>query len=310
MRPESAAESGSIGSVSLCGAATAVPAATAELTRSPPMDLVVTDLDGTLWDRTGLIHPDTIRALRALREASVPVLAATGRSARSAWPVMEANGVALPAVFLDGAIGLEFGATTPFHRHDFPPALAAQVLVILDELGAGPCINVDTPGRDIVLGANPLTHPEYLRRLQPWVRMEDPWTAVRTLPVLAFTLLGSDHSMMLDLAAAVTSQAPVASAISPDRTFGGLHLSFRPLGVNKWSGVTAYCAVKGLDAGRVLAIGDADNDFELLDGASLAIAVADASPGALERADLIVAPASEGGWAGIVDVLGLPGASW
>jgi len=218
---------------------------------------------------------------------------------------MEANGIALPAVFLDGAIGLELGATTPFHRHEFVPALAAQVLAILDELGIGPCINVDTPGADIVLGANPLTHPEYLRRLQPWVRKEDPWTAVRTLPVLAFTLLGSDHSMVRDLAAVVTSRVPVAAAISPDRTFGGLHLSFRPLGVNKWSGVAAYCAIKGLDAGRVLAIGDADNDVEVLEGASIALAVADASLAALEKADLIVAPASEGGWARIVDLLGL-----
>ena len=297
MRQDSVVEPGSISYPARC--------ASAEPIRALPIDLVVTDLDGTLWDRTGLIHPDTLRALAVLRAAPVPVLAATGRSARSAWQVMEANAIALPAVLLDGAIGLEFGATTPFHRHEFGSALAGEVLAILDELGAGPLINVDTLGPDIVLGANPLTRPEYLRRLEPWVRKEDPWTAVRTLPVLAFTLLGSDHPMVRDLAAAVTARAPVAAAISPDRTFGGLHLSFRPLGVNKWSGVSAYCAVKGLDVGRVLAIGDADNDVELLEGASLALAVADASAVALQCADIVVAPASEGGWAGIVEVLGL-----
>ena len=296
MSQDSAFEQGPISSTAPC--------ATAERTASLPVDLVVTDLDGTLWDRTGRIHPDTLWALGVLRAASFPLLAATGRSARSAWPVMEANGIALSAVFLDGAIGLEFGATAPFYRHDFGPALAAEVLAIFDELGIGPCINVDTPGPDLVLGPNPLTHPEYLRRLQPWTRREDPWTAVRTLPVLAFTVSGSDHTVVRDLAAAVTSRAPVASAISPDRTFGGLHLSFRPLGVNKWTGVAAYCAAKGLDASRVLAIGDADNDVELLEAASTAVAVSDASPAALERADLIVAPASEGGWAGIIDLMG------
>ncbi len=281
--------------------------ATADGTLPRQIDLVVTDLDGTLWDGTGRMHPRTLRALGTLGSASIPVLAATGRSARSAWPVMRANGIELPAVFLDGAIGLEFGATTAFCRYAFAPTLAAEVLGILDQLGVSPCINVDTPGRDIVLGEHPLTHPEYLRRLEPWVREEDPWTAVRSLCVLSFSLLGPDESTTRDLAAEVTARAPVAAAFSPDRTYGGVHLSFRPLGVNKWTGVEAYCAVKGLDAGRVLAIGDADNDVELLDGASLALAVADATAAVLQRADRVLATASEGGWAEIIDLLGLPG---
>jgi len=287
--------------------------ATAERTLPAQVELLVTDLDGTLWDGTGLMHPRTRRALEAIQAASVPVLAATGRRARSAWPVMEANGIALPAVFLDGAIGVEFQARRPFWRYDFTPALAAEVLSILDELGVGPCINVDalgaadSPERDVVVGEHPMTHPAYLRRLQPFLRNEDPWTAVRTLPVLAFTLLGGDPSAIRDLATVVTSRAPVAAAISADRTLGGFHLSFRPLGVSKWSGVVAFCALKGLDADRVLAIGDADNDIELLERASVAVAVADATPAVLERADRVLPPASEGGWADLLEVLGLPG---
>jgi hypothetical protein len=279
----------------------------AERAFPPRIDLVVTDLDGTLWDGTGLSHPRTLRALSVLGAASVPVLAATGRRARSAWPVMEVNGVALPGVFLDGAIGLEFGATTPFSRHAFSPAAAAEVLKTLEELGISPCISVDDPGRDVVLGEHPLTRPEYLRRLGPWVREEDPWTAVRTLSVLAFTLLGGEPSLVRDLAAHVTARSPAAAAISIDRTYGGLHLSFRALGVSKWAGVMAFCAARGLDAGRVLAIGDSDNDVELLEGACFALAVADASAAVLACADQVLAPASEGGWAEIVELLGLSG---
>jgi hydroxymethylpyrimidine pyrophosphatase-like HAD family hydrolase len=220
---------------------------------------------------------------------------------------MEKNGLALPAVLLDGAIGLEFGATTSFYRHAFSPDLAAEVLRVFDDLGVSPCINVDAVGRDIVLGKDTLTHPEYLRRLQPWVREEDPWTAVRSLNVLAFSLLGADPTSTRTLAAEVTARVPVAAALSPDRTYGGVHLSFRPIGVNKWSGVVGFCAYKGLDSGRVLAIGDADNDVELLEGACLAVAVADATPAVLERVDRVLAPASKGGWADIVQLLGLPG---
>lgn len=285
----------------------AVPCATVERERAPAIDLVVTDLDGTIWDGTGHAHPRTLRALRTLQAASIPVLVATGRSARSAWPVMEANGIELPAVLLDGAIGLDFGATTPVYRYDFSPALAAQVLEIFDDLGVSPCINVDGPGRDIVIGEHPMTHPEYVRRLQPWVRDEDPWTAVRTLHVLSFSLLGSDHSETAKLAAEVTARAPVSAALSPDRSFGGVHLSFRPLGVNKWAGVVEFCAHWGLDSGRVLAIGDADNDVELLEGAAFALVVADATPAALARADQVTAAAKDGGWAELLQFVGLPG---
>lgn len=287
----------------------------AEMTLRSWLELVVTDLDGTLWDGTGIMHPRTRIALQVIQAASVPVLAATGRRARSAWPVMAANGIALPAVFLDGAIGLEFQASKPFWRCEFTPALAAQVLGILDELGAGPCINVDAsgagefPDRDVVIGDNTMTHPEYLRRLHPSVRGEDPWTAVRTLPILAFTLLATDEAAIRDIAEEVTGRAPVAAAISADRSLGGFHLSFRPLGVTKWSGVAAYCEARGLDKDRVLAVGDGDNDLELLEKAALAVAVTDASPRLLAQADEVLPPASEGGWAELLKLVGLPEAT-
>jgi hydroxymethylpyrimidine pyrophosphatase-like HAD family hydrolase len=289
------------------GPAASRPSETAELAVAPLIELVVTDLDGTLWDGKGRIHPRARRALSTLADAGVPVLVATGRGAHSAWTVMEANGVGLPGVFLDGATGYEFGATTAFHTHAFSPAVAAQVLEVLEELDVSPCIHVDDPGRDIVLGDHPFTHPDYIRRITASVREEDPQTAVRTLRVLAFTLLGAEPSMVRELAAQVTARVQVAAATSTDRTYGGLHLSFRPFGVSKWSGVLAYCAARGLDAGRVLAIGDADNDVEMLQGARVALAVADGTEGALAHADRLLAPASEGGWAEIVGVLGLSG---
>ncbi len=269
------------------------------------IDLVVTDLDGTLWDRTGRVHPRTMKALDILAAASIPVLAATGRRAGSAWPVMERNSIALPTVLLDGALGRDFGAATAFHVAGFSPEAAAELLAVLEDLGVSACINVDDPGRDVVLGERPSTHPDHVRFLEKSLREEDPWTAVRTLNVLAFTLLGGEPSSTRELAAAVTARVPVAAACSDDRTYGGLHLSFRPLGVHKWAGVLSYCAARGRDPTRVLAIGDSDNDVELLDGAAIAVVVADGSPVALERADHVVAPAAEGGWAGILERLGL-----
>lgn len=271
------------------------------------IQLVVTDLDGTLWDGTGRAHPRTLHALRTLEQASIPVLVATGRRAASAWPLMEANGIGLPSVLLDGALGREFGSDRAFHSRPFSQEVACEVLALLEKLGVSPCINVDTPGRDVVLGERPSVRPEHIRGLESSAREEDPWTAVRSLGVLAFTVLSGDTSAMRELAADVVAQAPVTAAIASDRTYGGVHLSFVALGVSKWDGALGFCAARGLDPNRVLAIGDADNDLEMLENAAIALAVADASPAALERADRVVALASEGGWAEILDLLRLAG---
>jgi len=269
------------------------------------IDLVATDLDGTLWDSSRRVHPRTLRALGILAAASIPVLAATGRRAASAWPVMEANGIALPTVLLDGALGKEFGLPAPFHRHPFSRAAAFEVLQILEELEVSPCINVDKPGRDVVVGREPSTHPGHLRFLEPWIRGEDPWTAVETLDVFAFTLAGGEPSAIRELVVEVTARAPLAAAVHADRAYGGLGLSLRPFGVHKWAGVLAYCAATGRDATRVLAVGDSDNDLELLEGAALSFATADGSATALEHSDHLLAPPSEGGWAEILEFLGL-----
>jgi hypothetical protein len=267
------------------------------------VDLIVTDLDGTLWDDKGQVHPKTLRALATLEELGIPVLAATGRRAKTAWALMRDNGIGLEAVLLDGAIGLEFAANDALYKYAFSPELAAQVLEILDGLGISPCINVDDPYRDIVLGEHPSIRPEHIERLKASVREEDPRTAVRTLGVLAFTLLSGEASMIRHVATEVVSLAPVSAAISTDRTYGGLHLSLRPLGVNKWAGVLAICAIRGLDPARVMAVGDADNDIEMMDGAAVSLAVSDATAAVLERADTVIAPASQGGWADVVGLI-------
>src|SRR4029453_8129242 len=61
------------------------------------VQLVVTDLDGTLSDAAERIHPASVRAIRDLETAGIPVLVATGRRLRMASLVLEAGGLTRPA---------------------------------------------------------------------------------------------------------------------------------------------------------------------------------------------------------------------
>ena len=266
-----------------------------------PISLVVTDLDGTLWDRDGRVHEHTLEALVELDRRGLPVLAATARRPASARRVMDANRLLLPAVLFDGSLGKDFATGETFHRAVFEPAHASAVLEALVLVGLEPCVNVDGEPRDAVVGRSPATHAAHLQFIAPWSRKQDLQRAVRELPVLSFVICGREREVLLPALDAVRGLA--ASTVSPDLTYGGSTLSVRPRGVSKWNGVLSFCRRRGLDPGRVLAIGDGDNDLELLQSAAIACAVADGCEAVLRVAQHQLRPAREGGWSAILEIL-------
>jgi hydroxymethylpyrimidine pyrophosphatase-like HAD family hydrolase len=266
-----------------------------------PVSLVVTDLDGTLWDRHGRVHDLTLEALHELERRGLPVLAATARRPASARRVMDANGVLLPAVLFDGSLGKDFATGETFHREAFEPLRAAAVLEALLGLGIEPCVNIDGDVRDALVGQHPSSHPAHLKFIAPWLREVNLERAVRELPVLSFVICGREREVLLPALAAGKGLA--AGSVSPDLTYGNATLSLRPPGVSKWSGVLAFCRLRGLDPGRILAVGDGDNDVELLESAAIACAVADGCEAVLRLAAHHLRPANEGGWRAILDIL-------
>jgi hydroxymethylpyrimidine pyrophosphatase-like HAD family hydrolase len=268
------------------------------------VQLVVTDLDGTLSDAAERIHPASVRAIRDLEAAGIPVLVATGRRLRMACTVLEAGGLTGPAVVLDGALGLDLRDGRVFHQVAFPPGAARQVLEAFAAAGLSPCVYVDRPEVDLVVGDRPSTHPDHLARARPWVATEDLHRVVETEPVYAFAVVGRPAPLLEPVPRLV---GPAGSAsIVGDLIYGGSTVQVRPPRVSKWNGVLAFCADQGLDPGRILAVGDGANDLELLEGAAVACAVTTASPAVLARADHVIGPPASGGWAAVLEMVGRP----
>jgi hydroxymethylpyrimidine pyrophosphatase-like HAD family hydrolase len=268
------------------------------------VQLVVTDLDGTLSDAAERIHPASVRAIRDLEAAGIPVLVATGRRLRMACAVLETGGLTGPAVVLDGALGLDLRDGRVFHQVAFPPGAARRVLEAFAAAGLSPCVYVDRPEVDLVVGERPSTHPDHLARARPWVATEDLHRVVETEPVYAFAVVGRP-APLLEPVPRLVGPAGSASVVG-DLIYGGSTVQVRPPRVSKWSGVLAFCADQGLDPGRILAVGDAANDLELLEGAAVACAVATAGPAVLARADHVIGPPASGGWAAVLDMVGRP----
>jgi hydroxymethylpyrimidine pyrophosphatase-like HAD family hydrolase len=116
------------------------------------IELVVTDLDQTLWGADGVIHDESRRALRTLADAGVPVLAATGRGHSSALRRLRLNGVVIPAVLLNGSLGRDFHDGSTFLLKPMTKEYAAAALDASESVDIEPCVYVDD-SREIVVGS-------------------------------------------------------------------------------------------------------------------------------------------------------------
>ena len=266
-----------------------------------PIDLIVTDLDGTLWDADERIHARTLEALQELDRRGTPLLVATGRRPRSAAQALAREGLQPSAVLLDGAVGHHLASGERFHRAPFPRSAAAEVLAAFEWCGISPCVYVDRATADVVVGEHPSTHPQHLAHIGSWLVRDDLPKVVEHEDVLAIGVVGCDEAMLRDVHRAISSYAE--AAVVRDFMFGEATLIARPPGISKWQGVEAYCDQQGLDSTRVLALGDGENDIELLTGAAVSCVVADGCDAALALADHVIEPPAAGGWCAVLDLV-------
>lgn len=89
-----------------------------------------------------------------------------------------------------------------------------------------------------------------------------------------------------------------------EERYDGWSLIVAPPGVTKWNGVIAYAESRGITSDEILAVGDGDNDVDLLTRAGIAVAVRGGSERALATADHLIDGPASGGLTAIVDLVG------
>ena len=82
-----------------------------------------------------------------------------------------------------------------------------------------------------------------------------------------------------------------------------LQMEISRAGATKSWGIQALCAHLGIEAREVLALGDSDNDLDLLSWAGCSVAMANGSPLARQAAGMVTAANDEGGVARAVEAL-------
>jgi hydroxymethylpyrimidine pyrophosphatase-like HAD family hydrolase len=270
------------------------------------IDVVVSDLDGTLWHLDHDLHHRTADAIAELERRGIPLLVATGRRLRNVAVPLARFGLAPPAVVLNGALGVDLATDERFHVLAIPRPAAEGVLAAFRGAGLEPCVYVDGPGTEVYLSHEPSTHPGHIESLGTYARADDLDRVVAEEVVLGFSVIGRPEAELLPVLEALGDAG--IGHLTRALDYGDASITVTGPGMSKWEGVVAYCAWAGLDPGRVLAIGDAMNDIELLQGAAVAVVPADGDPLVLEIAHHTVGPAIDGGWADLLDILDALGA--
>ncbi len=267
------------------------------------VSLVVTDLDGTLWHTEDHVPDGVVAAMAELAARQVPPLVAAGRRLASTRVPLARIGASPPAVVLNGALGVDLATEERFHRAPYPTDQAIAALAAFRSVGLDPVTYVDHPRWDVFLSDAPSTHPEHVRSLGARAATDDLARVVAEEVVLGFSMIGVPHGSGVAARDALGDLVEVHLDRSIDFA-GSASFTAAPKGQSKWDGVVAFCAARGLDPTRVLALADGPNDIELLDRAAVRLVPSVAHPAALERADHVISAAADGGWAEVLTHLG------
>jgi Cof subfamily protein (haloacid dehalogenase superfamily) len=255
-------------------------------------DAILVDIDGTLLDEEGRIHPRTKQALLAAEAAGVRVMLATGRSTISTRPVLEELGLKTPAVVFNGG-----GLWCPRERRMLEEqVLSNRTLRRALAFGAERDLLTVLMTADSKFASPPrdALEEEALSGLHGLVIV--PRAELRAEFVMRVTFYsqghGSSQALADEVAAAIDQPVYVThfplNALASHRQSRANCLDLHPPSRGKGEGVRILRERWSIPADRVVAVGDATNDIPMFEAAGLAVAMQGSMPEAIAAADRVI----------------------
>jgi Cof subfamily protein (haloacid dehalogenase superfamily) len=241
-----------------------------------------------------VLRPRTRAALAGVRDAGSHVIVVTGRMFRAVRPYLEQAGLDDPVVCYQGAVVAD-PASGAFLRHvPIPLADARDAMDAVLDAGFHLNAYVDDDLYVAEVNAEARRYSEFqhipvnaVGDLRAWLERE-PTKLVAV----------GDPDELSALEAELKPRFASRLFISKSLPY---FLEFAHPDVSKGSGLSFVSTRLGFRPEETVAGGDGENDRELLDWAGFGVAVANAHPDVLARADLVVPPVQEEGVAVLLE---------
>lgn len=270
------------------------------------VDALITDLDGTFWDRYMSIHPASLEAIAEFDRQSLHFVVATGRRAQGALVGLAPAGLDnRPGILMNGALARDNLHGDSFLVDAIAPDHALEVVETFFRAGLEPIMYIDHPEQDMVVGPSPSAGRDFVARAPGVRRASSLQTVVEESTTIGFGAFGFPRSALEPIADHINESNLATAIIGVSYLEGDHGLMIQAHKVDKQTGIVAWCARHGVDLSRVAAVGDANNDIEMLKAAAIAIVPSNAAEHIKELADFIIPPNEDGGWEQIPEILGL-----
>jgi len=263
--------------------------------------LLVTDLDGTLWFEGERCHPKSLDAFYAIQDRNVRILVATGRRFRIVADSFAQFEWTVPCLLLNGSLCYDFKTNQTLFTVPFSEEASTSILEIFKDHGLSPTVYADD---SYVYAKKPTTSRGHIEAIgQDLIRTQNLNVYKQGLNVLNFCILGVPKLDLDNVVGKLSSTGLGNPSFYVDKLFGGYSLTVQPPEVSKWSGIMQWCETVDFRPSRIVVVGDAGNDLEMLTNADTAIVVDGAEQRLLDLADHIIDGPNIGGWAKVSELL-------
>ncbi len=259
------------------------------------IQLIASDLDGTLLNDQGKLSPRTVAAVKAAVKAGFHMVLASGRPPRTMQPVADQLGLKNIGVASNGAILYDFAKQEVIDNLHVPKDALRNIITKLRE--HEPTVSFAT---------------EYGHRVgaEPQFPRPDTWVSGLNPTISDIDALIADPMIKLAIHhpdRAVEQLAQLARTIAGDElsvTFSGMHfIEVAAAGVSKALGLAKVCERLNVDPKHVAAFGDMPNDLAMLSFVGRGVAVGNAHPDVMAEGHEVTATNDEDGVAQVIEQL-------
>lgn len=267
----------------------------------PSISLLATDLDGTLlYDRANITDADR-NALARLRDAGVVISLATGRELDAITPALDRLDLwpfVQYIIFCSGAYLYDVAAKQTVTLGAMDPRVMIDLIDRYENCGLSIVLPMDgilytNHATDRLRAESDLLH-------SPLVELED-LRSIITKPLGKIVFNGSVADIDTQLPTILNDPDPRFTAARSHENYIDCYAA----GVNKGAALSHLCDLLNIPIAQAAAIGDNQNDLELLQTAGHSGCPGDGSPEAKAAAGHICCPAGEGAVADFCHRLGL-----
>ncbi len=264
----------------------------------PDIKLLAIDIDGTLLTPEKELTARTRAAVRAAQEAGIIVTLATARRYINTGPIADELGLEIPLILCDGALIMQHPARQTLHTQPLQATVAQQAIEMMLRNGIQPVVHhINGTIEEMWTGPSSFDNewlteyftafPDHLLRLpheQLCNGQPDP------LRVVAFASEERVYSMVAEVA-----QLDCAWNAIKQGNYGCAEMAVMRRQCSKATGVARLADHLQIPLTQVMAIGDNNNDLEMLEAVGWGVAMGHAPDAVKHAARAVTATNTEDG---------------